>query len=249
MLSQPLASEPGLAYSRRMSIWQKIGDVVDSGAGVVGTLLDRDTGFFAGIGDPAARRQVAFSVAMIALSAKMAKADGVVTGEEEAAFRNLFVLPRGEARNVDRLFDLAKRDVAGYESYAARIAAIYGEDREGLGDVIDGLFAIAKADGAVHDAEYAYLEHVASIFGIVGADFERIAARHVVTAEGDPYLILGVERSMSFAEIRKHYRKLVAENHPDKLIARGVPEECIAIATGRLAAINRAYERIEAERA
>ena len=232
-----------------MSIWQRIGDVVDSGTGAVGALLDRATGLFAGIRDPAARRQVAFSVAMIALSAKMAKADGVVTGDEVAAFRGLFVLPPGEERNVGRLFDLAKRDVAGYESYAARIAAIYAGDQQGLEDVIDGLFAIAKADGAVHEAEYAYLERVAAIFGIVGVDFERIAARHIIPAEGDPYLILGVERGASFADIRKQYRKLVAENHPDKLMARGLPEECIAIANDRLAAINRAFERIEAERA
>jgi DnaJ like chaperone protein len=231
-----------------MSIWQRIGDVVDSGAGAVGALLERAADFFGGIADPVARRQVAFSIAMVALSAKMAKADGVVTSDEEAAFRSLFSVPDGEARNIDRLFSLAKRDVAGFESYARKIAAIYGEDRQGLEDVIDGLFAIAKADGAVHEGELAYLQQVAAIFGIVGVDFERIAARHFVPEEGDPYLVLGVERRLGLAEIRKHYRKLVAENHPDRLIARGVPEECIAIATDRMAAINRAWERIERDR-
>jgi DnaJ like chaperone protein len=231
-----------------MGVWQKIGEFVGDGAGAVGALFDWAGGLFAGIGDPVARRQVAFSMAMIALSAKMAKADGVVTSDEVTTFRNLFAMPAGEERNVVRLFDLAKRDVAGFETYAARIAGIYGEDREGLEDVLDGLFAIARADGAVHEAEFGYLERVAEIFGLGGADFERISARHVVTEEGDPYVILGIAPSSGMAAIKRHYRRLVADNHPDRLIARGVPEEFIAIATSRLAAINRAYERIERER-
>jgi DnaJ like chaperone protein len=230
-----------------MSIWQRVGEAVDGGVGAAGAVFDRASGLFGRIGDPVVRRQVAFSMAIIGLSAKMAKADGVVTTEEVAAFRKLFAMPKGEERNMARLFDLAKRDVAGFESYARRIAAIYGADREGLEDVVDGLFAIARADGAVHEAEYSYLERVAEIFAITGIDFERIAARHVVPEEGDPYLILGVERAAPFAEIKRHYRRLVADNHPDKLIARGVPEEFIVIATERLAAINRAYERIERE--
>jgi DnaJ like chaperone protein len=231
-----------------MSIWQRIGGVVDGGAGAVGALLEWAGSLFGGIGDPIARRQVAFSVAMVALSAKMAKADGVVTSDEIAAFRNLFTVPEGEGRNVARLFNLAKQDVTGFESYAEKIRAIYGDDREGLEDVIDGLFAIARADGAVHEAELEYLQNVAAIFSITGVDFERIASRHMVGHEGDPYLVLGVDRALDFAAIRVHYRKLVAENHPDRLIARGVPEECIAIATDRLAAINRAFEQIERER-
>jgi DnaJ like chaperone protein len=147
-----------------------------------------------------------------------------------------------------RLFDIAKGDIAGFDTYAARVAAFYEDDREELEDVLDGLFVIATADGAVHRYEFAYLEEVGSIFGIEGVDFERIAARHVVPEEGDPYLILGVERRMDLAEIRRHYRKLVTENHPDKLIARGMPPEFVAIANERLAAINGAFERIEKER-
>jgi DnaJ like chaperone protein len=231
-----------------MGIWQLIGGMLDGGAGAASAVFDWAGGLLAGIGDPVARRQVAFSMAMIALSAKMAKADGVVTAEEVAAFQRLFAMPDGEAKNVARLFDLAKRDVAGFETYARRVAALYADDRAGLEDVIDGLFAIARADGAVHQAELAYLERVAAIFGIEGRDFERIAARHVVAAEGDPYVILGVDRSLDLAAIRRRYRQLAAENHPDKLIARGVPEEFLVIATGRLAAINRAFERIENER-
>ncbi len=229
-----------------MTIWNWIGQAAQSGAGAFSALFSWAGGLV--VGDPATRRQVAFSVAMIALSAKMAKADGIVTADEVAAFRRGFVVPPGEERNVARLFDLARQDVAGFETYARRVAELYDDDCCPLEDVLDGLFVIAKADGAVHEAEMAYLEQVATIFGFSSADFERIAARHVVPEEGDPYLILGVGRDWSFDQIRRAYRQLVKENHPDKVIARGLPEEFVAVATDRLAAINRAWERIEMER-
>lgn len=231
-----------------MSIWRWIGEVAESGVGALGTLFAWTGGLFAGISDPATRRQVAFSIALIALSAKMAKADGVVTAAEVAAFRNIFAMPASEEGHVARLFDLAKKDVAGYDAYASRIAALYADNPEALVDVLDGLFFIAKADGAVHEAELAYLESVATIFGLDGLAFERIAARHVVGPEGDPYMALGVGRNWPLSEIRTQYRKLVAENHPDRFIARGMPPDFIAIANDRLAAINRAWEQVERER-
>jgi len=231
-----------------MGIWQRLGEIAEQGAGAVAALFLWAGGVIGGIADPETRRQVAFSAAMIALSAKMAKADGIVTSVEVATFRRLFAVPAGEEKHVARLFDIAKGDVAGFDAYAARVAAFYGDDREELEDVLDGLFVIATADGAVHRNEFAYLEEVGLIFGIEGVEFERIAARHVVPEEGDPYLIIGVERTMDLAEIRRRYRKLVVENHPDKLIARGMPPEFVAIANERLAAINGAFERIERER-
>ena len=230
-----------------MSIWHHIGDACEAGAGAVSHVFEW-LGAFSGT-DPATRRQVAFSVALIALSAKMAKADGVVTCDEVKAFRPIFAVSESEARNVDRLFSLAQKDVAGFQAYARRIADLYGDDREALTDVVDGLFAIARADGAVHEAEYVYLERVAGIFGIDEAEFERIAARHVIGPEGDPYRILGVGRALALPDIRRAYLKLVAENHPDRLMARGLPQEALRLATERLAAINRAFERIERERA
>lgn len=231
-----------------MGIWTCLGELAEGSASAVGGMVDWIGGLFASIGDPATRRQVAFSVALIALSAKMAKADGIVTAAEVAAFERMFTVPESEERRVRRLFDLAQRDTAGFEAYAARIKGFYGEDRDGLEDVIDGLFAIAAADGAVHEAEYVYLERVGEIFGVTGRAFERIAARHVVPDTGDPYVILGVDRSDGFDAIRARYRVLAAENHPDRLFARGMPPEAQAIAHERMAAINHAFERIERER-
>ncbi|MCB1490167.1 MAG: molecular chaperone DjiA [Bauldia sp.] len=182
------------------------------------------------------------------MSAKMAKADGVVTSDEVASFRRLFSMPPSEEQHVARLFDLAKQDVAGFETYAARIARLYEGDTEALADVVDGLFTIAGADGVIHDAELVFLERVATIFGIDQPCFDRIAARHIVPEGGDPYRILGVERSMDLAVIRTRYRQLAAENHPDALIGRGLPPEAATLAHDRMAAINRAWEQILLER-
>ncbi len=232
-----------------MSVWQWIGQAAGSGFSAVSAVLEWVGSFLPTIGDPWTRRQVAFSVALIALSAKMAKADGVVTHQEVAAFRGMFAVPPEERGNVDRLFDLARQDVAGYDSYARRVAAFYADDRDGLEDVMDGLFCIAKADGAVHPKELLYLESVSAIFGMDEQVFDRILARHVIGGEGDPYLVLGVERGQTLPQIRARYRKLVAENHPDRIIARGLPAEFVAIANDRMAGINRAWEMIQREMA
>ncbi|MGD9739157.1 MAG: TerB family tellurite resistance protein [Bauldia sp.] len=229
-----------------MNLWQRFSKLLGDGVDAIGAVFDRVTSRV--IGTPEERRQMAFSVALVALSAKMAKADGVVTFDEVAAFQRFVHYPVSQARNVERLFEIAHRDAAGYESYARRVASLYPPEDPILVDLIDGLFDIARADSMIHEAEVAYLADVARIVGLSEADFERIKARHVVPEEGDPYAILGVDRGLSFDALRRHYRRLVAEQHPDRLMAHGVPEEFIAIATQRLAVINDAWDRIEKER-
>ncbi len=201
------------------------------------------------VGDPELRRQVAFSVAMIALSAKMAKADGVVTDAEVGAFREIFQIPQSEERNVARLYNIAQQDVAGFEAYAGQMARICGSGGPNcavLEDILDGLFHIAQSDGVIHERELGFLSRVAEIFEIEAERFEQIVARHAIGGEGDPYVVLGVSHDASRAEVNSRYRKLVAENHPDRLIGRGFPAEFIRIANDRMAAINAAYSAIEA---
>ena len=233
-----------------MSIWFRLGDFVSRvSSNALTSLADTIRSIFAT--DPELRRRVAFSIAMIALSAKMAKADGVVSAREVNAFQEIFEIPDEEARNVARLYDLAKQDVAGFDAYARQMAALCGSGHPNcamLEDILDGLFHIAKADGYIHERELSFLGDVAEIFEIDSAHFERILARHTFGADSDPYLVLGLPADLPFDEVRRAYRKLVAENHPDRLIGRGVPEEFVAIATTRLAAINAAFEMIERQR-
>lgn len=199
-------------------------------------------------GDPETRRQVAFSVAIIALSAKMAKADGIVTNEEVLAFREIFDVPEQEISNVSRLYNLARQDVAGYELYAERVKSLFPEDNAILQDVIHGLFHIAKADGMYHVREMAFMDDVAEIFEIQGRDFERLRLRHMEPRGGSPYVFLEASQDWDDDRLKSHYRKLVSENHPDRLIARGVPPEFVSIATKRLAEINQAWDQVKLER-
>lgn len=189
---------------------------------------------------------VGFAIAVIALGAKMAKADGLVTRNEVTAFREVFAIPQADERSAARVFNLAREDVAGFEDYARKIATMFEADSAVLMDLLDGLFHIAVADGEYHPAEDAFLERVAEIFGMSKRDFAALRARNVPDADPDPYTVLGVDPAMSLAEIRKVWRRLVVETHPDRMMARGVPEEAVQLAQTRLIAINRAWEEIEA---
>jgi DnaJ like chaperone protein len=196
-------------------------------------------------GDP--RRRIAFTIAVIALGAKMAKADGAVTRDEVAAFGEVFQVPPGEEEHVRLVFDLARKSTAGFESYARQVGRLFADDRAVLEDLLGGLFHIALADGRVCSAEDAYLREVARHFGFEVTDYARIRALHVrgEKDEGeDPFVILGIARGAPADTVRETYHRLVRESHPDLVIAQGLPPECIALATARIARINAAYEQI-----
>jgi DnaJ like chaperone protein len=193
-------------------------------------------------------REIAFTVGVIALGAKMARVDGEVTRDEVEAFRSFFQVPPGEGRNVQRFFDLAKRDAAGFEPYARQVAALFPDAPEILENVIEGLFDIAKADGAVGAEEAEYLSKVAGIFGLSSARFERARAAALGGAECEPCIVLGIDPLATDEQIREAWLRLVRANHPDRLIAQGLPEEAIKVATRKLALINDAYDRLRRQR-
>lgn len=222
-----------------MSIWTRIAEVLSSIGESVGAFLQSIVNR-----DPTPpEKSVAFTIGMIGLGAKMAKADGVVTEDEIRAFKQVFHIPDSELAAVARVFNLAKQDVAGYETYAKQIAKLFEARSAVLEDVLDGLFHIAKADNAFHPGEHGFLAKVAAIFGFSDAEFARIRARHVNVPD-DPFLILGLPPDATPDAVRKRYRDLVREHHPDRHIAAGVPEEMIELATSRLQKINEAYDRI-----
>ena len=193
------------------------------------------------------RQQIAFTIAVIALGAKMARADGAVTRDEVAAFRQVFQVPAGEEEHVRLVFDLARKSTAGFDSYARQVRRLFATDRAVLEDLLGGLFHIALADGRVCSAEDDYLREVARHFGFDASEYGRIRAHHVGVAPGaseDPYAILGVGPDAALSDIRDAYHRLVRESHPDLVIAQGLPPECIALATARVARINAAYDRI-----
>lgn len=225
-------------------MWRRLSDFVGSFSqrtGLAGSLadaLDPDTWLPGG-------RDAAFTLALIALAAKMAVADGAVTASEERAFNATVEIAHGHEEQVARLFNLAKQDVAGYDAYARKIARFFADSPATLEHVLDSLFYIATADGLVHEAELDYVRSVSDIFGFDDARFEQLASQHVQLEAGvDPYAVLGLSHDADAAEIKRVYRVLVAEHHPDRLIAKGVPEDLIDVATDRMKAINLAYQAL-----
>ena len=197
-------------------------------------------------GDPT--KQVGFTIAVIALGAKLAKADGVVTPDEIKAFRRVFKVAPEETQNVAKVFNLARKSTDGYELYAKRVAGMFRENPAVLVELLNCLFLIAKADGSVHDAELDYLRNVSAIFGFTDRDFARIREGNMGPDAADPYTVLGVGHDTENDAIKSAYRKLVRENHPDTLIAQGMPEEFVEVANDKLATINAAYDKICAAR-
>jgi DnaJ like chaperone protein len=231
-----------------MTVWQKISDLATVVGDAGGSLLDqlgRTFGVNRPDGEPL--KDIGFTIAVIALSAKMAKADGVVSPLELKAFADVFRYSPEEARNVERVFDMAKQDTAGYEAYADQIAGLLKDDRKLLQHVLEGLMHVGTADGVLHPQEDEFLKSVATRFGFSDSEYRFFRARFVVD-NANPYDALRLTPEASDAEVKAQYRKLVRDNHPDRLMANGVPAEFIELATRKLAAINDAYDIIARER-
>lgn len=221
-----------------MSLWTRIADAL--GALAKGEPLAK---VFERLNTPP-ERSVAFAIAVIALGAKMAKADGQVTRDEVAAFRQVFHIPKKDEPQAAKVFNLARQDTTGYETYSKSISAMFKDDREVLEDLLEGLFYIAMADGTYHPKEDDFIHRVSTIFGLTERRFRTLRTRFAPGRPPDAFDVLGVAPETSMEDIRKAWRAAVRETHPDRLMARGVPEEAIKLATQRLVAINQAWEEI-----
>lgn len=232
-----------------MSIWTRIYDALASlayGEGLA-AVFDR----LRGTPDP--ERSVGFTIAVIALGAKLAKADGTVTRDEVQAFRRVFdIRPQDEA-DAARVFNLARQDVAGFDAYARGVAKLFNttgaalcaDDRNVLIDLLEGLFQIAISDGQFHPREDAVLAEIARIFGLDDRCYRVLRGRFVEGMPRDPYDVLGISLDSTLDQARAAWRQGVKDCHPDVMIARGVPPEAVKLAERRLIAINQAWGEIQ----
>lgn len=237
-----------------MSIWGKLiggaaGFMLGGPIGILvgvaaGHLVDRMRAAPGAGRDDALQKRIAFTVGVIVLCAKMAKADGQVTRDEVQTFRKIFRVPQGDAGDVGRIWREARQEPGGFEPYAQQIADLFHANPAVLEELLTGLFAIALADGTLHPAEEKFLHAVADIFGIDDRGVERIRASMMGRGQGDPYEILGIAPDAGDAEVKAAHRTLLREHHPDKLIAQGMPQEFIDVATEKMATANDAYDRI-----
>ena len=190
----------------------------------------------------------AFSTAVIALGAKLAKADGRADRSEFTAFSEVFQSPSEEQRDIQRLYDLARQTTLGYEGYAKRLAKRYRNCPQLLEDVLDGLFFIALSDGVVTSDELVYLEDVSRLFGLSPLAFRRLRATHMGAGPDDPYVILGIAADAPDETVRAAWRSALSEAHPDRALSRGLPQDYVLVAQAKSAAINSAYDTVMRER-
>jgi DnaJ like chaperone protein len=225
-----------------MSIWTRISEAIAA-------MIARGEGLLAFFERTPPEKSVAFTIAVICLGAKMAKADGRVKPSEVAAFRQVFLIAPEDEAAAARVFDLARQDVAGFDVYARRIARMFAGQPEVLEDILEGLFHIALADGGYHEEEEGFLRRVADLFAVGERAFGCLEARLGASREGDPWRVLGVPRDADLATVRARWRALVKQNHPDRMIARGLPLETVNLANARMEAINRAWREIASRQA
>lgn len=218
---------------RPRSFWQRIGDRLAAMLGSQRTTIPPE-------------RSVAFTIAVIALGAKLAKSDGAVARSEVAAFRRVFIIPRAEEKNAARVFDLARQDVAGFDAWARRIAAMFPAGDPVLSDVIEGLCIIAVADGGMHENEILFIDEVGRIFGLPAEDTAAIRLRHDRKSDCPPCDVLGIPPGTPLPEARKRFRSLILEAHPDRAIARGLPPEAVRLAEARTRRLNEAWGKFRA---
>ncbi len=200
-------------------------------------------------GEPGRIEQAGVTAALIALGAKMAKSDGVVTVDEITAFKSVFQATPEDDAMIGQFFDLARQTTLGFERYAAIVAKRFRAQPAALEDVLDGLFHIALADGIVTDDELEFLKTVGNIFGFSKREFKRIKIAHMGREGDDPYLILGIDEDVSDDELKRAYRRMAASNHPDRMAARGLPQELVGLANHKMAMVNKAYADIKRQRA
>ena len=237
-----------------MSIWGSvIGGIIGfSFGGPFGALLGSFIGgkisssgnTFNNLNDQKQTQQF-FAIALIVLSAKLSKADGLVSKEELIAIKDKLNIPDSEIDNVAKIFNKAKEDKTGYEPYAEQISNLFKDKFNVLEEVINILFYIAEADGRVSNSELKMIEHIAHIFGLNHSQFESIRESRKSSDKMNPFLVLESSPEDDLKTIRKRYIKLSKEHHPDLLLSKGVPEEVINESKNKMRSINSAWEKIQ----
>ena len=197
------------------------------------------------------QKEQIFATSVIAISAKLAKADGKISKSEILAFKKIFEFPAEDEKAISNIFNSAKKNIDDYKDIAEQVYKVFKADRGLLFELLNSLFSIAYADGELHPKERDMLFEIAKVFQISGNEFEslnnifeeKISTDN--TSINRSYKILGLSENTSLEQVSNQYRKLIKEYHPDKLQGMGLPKEFIELANQKLSAINKAYTEIK----
>ncbi len=197
--------------------------------------------------------QQMFMIAMISLAAKVAKADGVVSPEEVRSFDNFLKtqlnMSQDERQVASRIFNEARDSDIPAEEFARQIRQLLLGQPARKRDLISLLMSIAMADGHLHPAEEALIKSVASTMGMNQRDYDAAVGMFNPRANIETsYSILGLSAAATDDEIKKAYRKMAKEYHPDVVTNKGMGEDFQKFAAEKMRAVNSAYDDIKDER-
>ena len=197
------------------------------------------------------QKEQIFATSVIAMSAKLAKADGKISKSEILAFKKIFQFPAEDEKAISDIFNSAKENIDDYKDIAEQVYKVFKSDRELLFELLNSLFSIAYADGELHPKEKLMLFEISKVFKISDNEFESLNNIFEAKASTDnssidrSYKILGLSKNINFEQVSNQYRKLVKEYHPDRLQGMGLPKEFIELANQKLKTINKAYNEIK----
>ena len=212
--------------------------------------------------DPGAqeRVQAAFFSATFSTMGHIAKADGKVTSDEIASANHIMSqmqLTADQREAAKKLFSEGKNKSFPLDEVLLQFRKECHRRRNLLQIFLEIQIAMAMADGHLHDNEKQLLQHIGEQLGFSRAQLEQLfrfadstshTPEHKTQTLDDAYAILGVGKSASDDEIKKAYRRLMSQHHPDKLVSKGLPEEMIKIATEKTQEIRKAYELVKNSR-
>lgn len=232
------------------------GHMIDKSASVDGSSYERSGSssqngyYFRNTGYT--RSQMVFFVGVFSMLAKLASADGSVSDAARRKVHEFMVndlkLTGQSYQYAENIFNQALTQNATFENLADQFYENFKTSPQLLTLMIDIFYRVAMVDGRMSTNEERLIDYAVRVFHIAESVHDSIRRNYKVKGSSKAYATLGLPETATEAEIKKAYRKLILEYHPDTVAAKGMADEFKEYATKKFREIQEAYETICAER-